>query len=446
MEQHAHDGQSCIWCGLDYDFDLPDGLVDICHRGDLVIFAGAGISTEVPAVFPVSLYSEVQNEIGGGDGVSFPELMERYEAKQSRSALVQKIKKKFDYVDSFPNSRRASRSFHRELATIPFVSDIVTTNWDTYFEEECFASPFVSGEDVAFRGLYERRVYKLHGTITNLSTIVATESDYDDLLGKLSSNVLGAHVRQLLSTKTVVFIGYSLSDWNFQRLFTALRQDMGRFAPKAYFVSPFPSENAKKFGLSELKTSGVNFLRKLKSEIASSCFIDDTKYDEVAQLQDLAYEADEIAKGVSHKDYPSIIFCWSYHDGLTDACFRILQRRMSGEYSNRHRVQFLARTYSEAADKAYDAGRYTDSAYLEGYANALILLLGTDQDEVLAQMPLYFMFGADSSMRTEPEFSASVLQSRRRAPRERKFARAAVKDLGENMVLEHSRILVDLAG
>ena len=46
-------------------------------------------------------------------------------------------------------------------------------------------------------------------------------------------------------------------------------------------------------------------------------------YDVVTALFDELDKADAIAKGISHKEYPAVIICWSYHDGMRDALFRI---------------------------------------------------------------------------------------------------------------------------
>lgn len=443
MAEHSHDGAVCIWCGLDYDFDLPETIVTACKQRQLVIFAGAGVSTEVSTVFPMSLYDEVIADVED-DAETFPAVMSAYEATHGRAALFKIIKKRFDFVDSFPKSRRAARQFHRELATMPFITDIITTNWDTYFEEECFATPFVVGEDIAFADLHARRVFKIHGSISTLGSVVVTEEDYAETLERLSSNVLGAHVRALLSSRTVVFVGYSLTDWNFVRLYGALLDDMGKFAPAAYFVSPHVSTEAAALGLTQLKTTGMKFVSELKASLIDDCIIPDDGYELIAKLEAKAWEADEHAKGISHADFPAVIFCWSYLDGLTDACFRIRTRRGSGEYSDLHRVQWLAHKYVAGAEKARTAGRFEDCAYMEGYANALVALLSSSDESTLELVPTYFVYGSDDDITSEEEFQVALEQSRRRAPKQRAFARNVVRDLPADMVLEHSRLLRDL--
>ena len=439
----------CLHCRLDFDFVMPQGLPDAAHRRQLVIFAGAGISTEVATVFPKTVLEIAAGRLGIEEPESFPETLQAFQDRFGRSELVRMVKRKFDYIDNFPRLRNHARLFHRELAMMPYLRDIVTTNWDTYFEDECAAAPFVTGEDIALYEMPGRRVLKVHGSITSLASIVATESDYERRLEELSVNVMGGLLRQMLATRTVVFIGYSLRDWNFRRLYSALRADMKEYAPRAYLVSPFADEDTvdTDFNLTVIRTSGVRFLKDLKAEMVGHCFIDDQVYDVVTALCDELDKADATAKSISHKEYPAVIICWGYHDGMRDALFRITMRRGSGEYSDRRHVTSLIRTYEDMYDRAYEAERFHNAAYIDGYLSALYMLL-TDDEELGAGLastvPLYFVYGADSAMRSEAEFREALELSRRRAPKVRKFARAISNRLPEGMVFEHTPFLPDV--
>ena len=68
----------------------------------------------------------------------------------ARGELLRLIKSHFDYFSSFPELYNIATRFHRELSTIWQLENIITTNWDTFFEDECAAIPFVSAKDFAF--------------------------------------------------------------------------------------------------------------------------------------------------------------------------------------------------------------------------------------------------------------------------------------------------------
>lgn len=440
-DDRHHDG--CINCGLDFEFEMPEGLVEAAHRQQVVIFAGAGISTEVPTVFPDSVLDIAASRLGIENPESFPATLQAFQDRFGRAALVRMVKEKFDYIDGFIRLRNSARKFHRELATMPYLRDVVTTNWDLYFEEECGALPFVTGEDIGLYDMPGRRVLKVHGSMSNLASIIATEADYERRLSDLGSNVMGALLRQMLATRPVVFIGYSLRDWNFRRLYSALRADMAEFAPRAYLVTPFGDDGqVDEFGLTVIKTSGVQFLAQLKQAMIGPCFIDDSVYDRVDQLFDLMDEADQFAKTISHKKYPALIHCWAYHDGMRDACFRIAHRRATGEYSDRHHVIAMLKSYDQLYDGAVEDGRFTDAAYLDGYSNALFVLMSDEEEDMSANVPLYFLYGADSSMRSQEEFLEALEHSRRRSPKARKEARTFADAIPEGMVRSHAPFLV----
>lgn len=438
VQQHSH-SDACLNCGLDYEFDMPLEILQAAHSRDLVLFAGAGISTELPSVFPRTFYDSIRDEMSADDSTSFPELMQKFTAQHGRPELVRRLKHRLDYVDSFPSIRRQARKFHSALATMPYLEDIVTTNWDTYFEDETDATPFVSGEDFIFHNLPGRRVYKIHGSIYTLSTLIMTESDYARRLEELRNNVLGGALRQLLATKTVVFVGYSLRDWNFQRLYEALRHDMGAMAPAAFIVSPFDVPDDR-FQLRHIYTSGMGFLRELKSKMTEDCFLPDDVYDRVARVEHLAWEANNYASTKSHKTYPAVVHCWSYIEGLLDVCGRILLRRASGEYSDRHHVAAKVASYMHLFDRAIEREHFFEAAYINGYCNGLFLLL-TDEEDAEESLPLFFVYGSDSPMRTGDDLDAALEWSRRGAPRPRAEARRLTEHAPDGMVLKHGPFL-----
>jgi hypothetical protein len=67
-------------------------------------------------------------------------------------------------------------------------------------------------------------VYHLHGHHGTPDSLVLTEDDYIEFLVQASKNknLLPAKVREALSSRMLLFIGYSLNDWTFRVLFRGL--------------------------------------------------------------------------------------------------------------------------------------------------------------------------------------------------------------------------------
>ncbi|MBQ6734336.1 MAG: SIR2 family protein [Lachnospiraceae bacterium] len=172
--------EECAICRNNKEFQMPEALISAAIEGNLVLFCGAGISTENKMVLPYSFYDSIKKELEiEDDAHSFSQLMEKYCKKpDGRKKLLNRIRERFQYINSFPELERQATAFHRELADIYQIRTIITTNWDTYFEEYCGATPITIPEDFSFWDDNSRFVLKIHGSINNLSTIVATTKDY----------------------------------------------------------------------------------------------------------------------------------------------------------------------------------------------------------------------------------------------------------------------------
>lgn len=155
---------SCYKCKNNRDFILPDDLFEALVNNNLVIFAGAGVSTENTNVLPSSLYEDIIDELGYSLDKSLPfsKVMSDYCKKTGdRRELIERVRARIDYVVSFPELYEEAVAFHRQLARIPCIKEIVTTNWDDFFEIICHATPFVYEQDMAFWDKPVRKVLKL---------------------------------------------------------------------------------------------------------------------------------------------------------------------------------------------------------------------------------------------------------------------------------------------
>jgi hypothetical protein len=202
----------CAFCLRKKEFAAPSELVNLFVEGNIVLFAGAGISTEANGIMPNSFYDTIRYIISDDNpDRPFPDVMEAYcNTPAGRIGLIEEITDRFNYIFSHRELYNEATRFHRELATLFPIDTIVTTNWDTYFEDECAATPFVEDKDIALWNVAARKVLKLHGTIANFGSIVATRSDYEKCAQRLATGVVGAHLKSLLATRSTVFVGYSL--------------------------------------------------------------------------------------------------------------------------------------------------------------------------------------------------------------------------------------------
>lgn len=394
----------CELCKHSHAIEIPPDLVKDLLAGRVTVFAGAGISTESRTVLKRTFYEEILLDVGPiGLNSSFPDLMTLYcEKPNGRINLLEKIASRFRTIAAFPEMNGVASRFHRELGTFFPVKNIVTTNWDTYFEDVCKATPFVTHADLAFWEGARRRVLKIHGSISNYGSIVATAQDYAKCKRSLSTGMIGSLLKSILATQTVLFVGYSMTDSDFNYIYNFVKKQMQGMHRQAYVVTPFERE-AEKFqglGLKPLVTDGAYFFSLIKSHaIAQGIMLSDQIYLSACDLLDKVMdEHHALHKSFRASRNPEIIYAASYQDGLMHALQRAINLRGTGEYSDRGRLNNLLHNYVEIQREKRRREIYEDVAYIEGYINGLALLLCEDSAKCVSEVPLYFAFGINEEM------------------------------------------------
>ena len=400
----------CVLCKNNHEFSIGDELMGELLTGKVTVFAGAGISTETRNVLKATFYESVAADIGKNEPYpAFPELMEEYcRQPNGRLKLLSRIKERFDQVNSFPELTRSATRFHRELGTFFPIRNIVTTNWDTYFEDYCKATPFVTDPDLAFWEAADRRVLKIHGSVTNYGSIVATTQDYQQCQNRLTSGLIGATLKTILATQTVVFIGYSLSDSDFSAIYDFVKTQMNALHKQAYVITPF-IEECEKFrsaGFLPIQTDGSYFISHVKAHaVAQGQLLDDGIFDSALGLLNSVYEEHGLLHNiVKASDFPEVIYAASYQDGLMHALERAIEMKGSGKYSHRCNVAGVANAYLKLQKEKLKRGAYEDVAYIEGYVNGLTYLLMAKDERDSVRVPMYFMFGLKDEISDVAEF------------------------------------------
>ncbi len=392
----------CVYCKNNNEFSLSNELLDALLTGRVAVFAGAGISTESRTVLPDTFYDLIADQLGlTGTSLSFPELMETYCSQPNgRFKLLREIENRLEYIDSFPELKEVACKFHNELATFFPMKTIITTNWDTYFEERCKATPFVVDSDLAFWEVADRRVLKIHGSVSNLGTLVATTSDYEGCRERLSTGLIGGLLKTILATQTIMFIGYSFSDSDFNVIYNFVKNQMAGLHKQSYVVTPFPNdaERFKEMGLIPILTDGAYFFEQIKEHaVANELMLPDSIFDSAGELYAVvSAEHNLMHKTIKLKDNPQTIFSAFYQDGIMHALSRAIRMRGTGKYSNPSEVVGPIEAYQCIKKEKKSQGAYGDVAYIEGYVNALFYLVL--DEEAREQIPLYYAFGCKEDL------------------------------------------------
>jgi hypothetical protein len=204
--------------------------------GKLVFFVGAGLSTlsELPQWWELvdryyyGLFGKKKTSYTPDDYLKIPQIY--YDVKGE--AEYDKILEAVFNVDRNPNLIH-----FKLLAMNPY--HIVTTNYDNLIEKTClqrgkYFSNISTEEDVG-NASSSRYILKVHGDFSHCFSgrnIVLKESDYlnYDMNSPLRSNLM----KTIMSTYTIVFIGYGLNDYNINLLLNWVK-----FLQKDGYIKPF---------------------------------------------------------------------------------------------------------------------------------------------------------------------------------------------------------------
>lgn len=388
-------------CSMCYGkkFDIHKDIIEAIKNGDLVIFAGSGVSTEGRGIFPNSLYSEIKEELNLEEDISFSYLMQKYcDTPNGRKKLIKKIRNRFDYYNEFTEVKRMMESFFIDLSSIYTIKDIITTNWDDLFERECSCRPIIYSEDIALLEETERKVYKIHGSIENVSTMVITQEDYENCYENLERNLLGSKIKEILTRKTILFIGYSFEDEDFKKIWEFLKKQLGSLQPHFFIVSPDPvmNEKMKEENVTVIDTIAKEFMESLKEHLEKEKFIlkreiIDTSIkmlrDRIIQIHRKTCRYLNICKR------GMLAYSVFYQDGYIHSLDRAKGMKRTGLYYCHDYIIDGILTYEEMSKNFYKKGRFFDAAYTMGYSDGLNSLLS-----------FYSMFVTDGKI--EPEMNA----------------------------------------
>jgi SIR2-like domain len=437
---------TCFFCSKKLPFDLNEQLFESFKTGNLVLFAGSGISTECPEVFPFTLYDDVCADLRmkPDNGLGFPELMSRF-CKQTngRSKLLQKIKNRFSYIESFPELYQRATTFHSELSTMYPIDTIITTNWDNYFEKECGAIPFVTANDFAFWSIPGRKVIKIHGSVNSYGSLVITKEDYNRCYTQLSNGSIGSYLKLMLATKTIVYIGFSFKDDDFLKIHKFLSNEMKDILPQSYIVTLDDKSDARfhKLGLTPIYTDGTHFLSVLKNSlIEQNKMFPDDRFEIVKLFLSIVdLEHDNFSLQVNWQKHPEDIYTFCYQDGLKHALERMIALQNTGYYSHGCNIVNAIKSYEKFKKEKVKIGKYQDVAYIEGYINGLsIILINKDQLRFLKVIPLFYIFGYKGNLTTMSEYKKGRKNAENLHKKAFKHANKIVENmLGDSKLVYH---------
>lgn len=186
---------------------------------------------------------------------------------------------------------------HKILTQLPFIEHIITTNYDSLFEQAYGQDQIhvvTEGSQLPYQEPEKITLYKIHGDLDRLNKIVITSEDYRHFLTK-SDRLLWGVIEGLLATKTVLFVGYGLADSNVLSMFEQLLDALGTNMRSAFLVAPDLGELA----ISRLRRRNIVYINTTGEQLIEEVFAD-AKMNVIPELRQGKGSLDKVAKFINN--------------------------------------------------------------------------------------------------------------------------------------------------
>jgi len=377
--------------------ELPEELYEDFLAQRVVIFAGAGTTTESASrVFSgPTFYESIKEKCKypkAKPEPSFPDLMQFFCDHVDGGQRNRLVSSAIDRIETFAapgEENRFCTMFAYELARLPHVDRIVTTNWDPFLEQSMnILVPMVEDRDLAFWRDTKRQVLKIHGCITRPYTLVATRDDYETCIKR--NPLVFNKLRDLMASRTFVFVGYSLRDSDFRLIWAEIIQALGQFRRLAFVVDPDEKDEKTEFwrtnGLRHIRMSDVAFVRAIHAKLVADGHLPSEKL-----LNYFAKERQRTLKAHFERDQSESNGAFAsamYQDGLQHSFSDVLTGASLGKRPEEleRELRSSEKHLQQLMRKCDDINIAIEIAYWSGRVEVLRRFCSRD----ISRIPIYF--------------------------------------------------------
>lgn len=226
------------------------------ENNKLVVFVGAGVSANSGMPTWKDLIKEMAKDLGEFNVENSQDLYlkipQYYYNERGEKEYFEKLNEVFFKKKYKPNP------IHKEIFKLK-PTHIITTNYDTLLEESAieegqFYHTVRDDLDLPYDNL-NKTIIKMHGDFVNRN-IVLKEDDYLNYSSNFT--LIESYIKSLIATNTVLFIGYSVNDSNFNLIFQWVKNILNNHFQPAYLI-----ESSKEYSRMEhayYKNRGINIL------------------------------------------------------------------------------------------------------------------------------------------------------------------------------------------
>lgn len=231
-------------------------IKEASKNNKLVVFVGAGVSANSGVPTWGELVKEMAKDLGEFNLEKSQDLYlkipQYYFNERGEKEYFEKLN------EFFLNQNYKTNALHKEILKLE-PTHFITTNYDTLLEEAAieagsFYHTVKQDYDLPYNNL-NKTIIKMHGDFTNRN-IVLKEDDY--LSYSANFTLIENYIKSLIATNTVVFIGYSVNDPNFNLIFQWVKSILKSHFQPAYLIDSNNTHSAME--LAYYKNRGINIL------------------------------------------------------------------------------------------------------------------------------------------------------------------------------------------
>lgn len=257
-------------------------LFDLVRREDVVLWIGAGFSKY--AEYPMGgelaqiIYSNFTDEekTYTESNKSLQDISNDFVniRNGSRIQLIEILRQSFVY------KKPANTKYHDILAQIPHIKTIITTNYDSLIEDSFNTNglKIVADYDVPLVRDNLTSIIKIHGDFAHSDKFIITKDDYTKFYNADLNTPIWHLVKERISTKTIVFIGYGFEDSNITAIFDKIANVLGMNKKEMFFIAPNVNSIKQKElirrSINYINQTGEEFIEKLKENIDQNILFD----------------------------------------------------------------------------------------------------------------------------------------------------------------------------
>jgi hypothetical protein len=240
-------------------------LQEVYHKGDLVLFVGAGVSVAAGLPSWLSLVSLlVEHARARGTAAAVVQEIEDLARQQKLIDAITAAKDTLGDTEFCSVVERNLNDHGRDLPAVakviatlaPQLRALLTTNIDHLLERAVAGTmptlPRATG-DIAQRSGF---LLKLHGTLLDRDTWVFSRDQYERAI--YADPKLQTAFTALFNARTLLFVGYGLADADFDLVISRLRALAGGQPPRHYAL--VASETVTPYRQRQLENAGIRLI------------------------------------------------------------------------------------------------------------------------------------------------------------------------------------------